>query len=166
MKPCMIFRQAPIKFLLSGIYLFLMISCSDIPYHVHTELPHQTGWHKDSVLTFHVTQLDTAISYDVFLEIRNTNDYAFRNIWLYYWEGPEHATSLDTLGLDLAKPNGEWLGQGLGNYHNHKAIIYSNLKANKDSTLRIHIQHGIRDHLLKGISSIGVRIEKMKDGQK
>ncbi len=142
--------------------LTLLTGCTNgySAYHNHRTITHEQGWHKDSILFFHATGLDSTASYNGYVEVRNNNFYPFSNLWLYYGTDRAEQHMLDTVNLTLAKPNGEWIGKGWGNYHLVTHPLFENITPAQNGSLTVHIRHGIRDVYLKGINSIGVRLEK------
>lgn len=39
-------------------------------------------WHKDSIITFDIPEMDSIHKYNLFVNIRNNNDYPFNNMFL------------------------------------------------------------------------------------
>ena len=69
-------------------------------------------WHKDSVISFNVTPPDSIQSYNLFVNIRNTNAYKFNNLFLIVEMAYPHGKTIkDTLEYQMAQPNGKLLGE-------------------------------------------------------
>jgi gliding motility-associated lipoprotein GldH len=78
-------------------------------------------WDINEVLEFHVPQLDSLKKYDLFIHLRNTNDYPYNNIFLIASiEFPHGKTITDTLEYRMADPDGSWLGSGIGTVKENK----------------------------------------------
>jgi len=111
-----------------------------------------TGWSMDSVYTFAVPVTDTVNAYDVILHVRHTDSYPYQNMWLFVNDGAK----TDTIEFYLADDRGQWLGNG----HSliDMPVLYRENIVFQDSIYTIHIQQGMRDILLPGVSDIGVEI--------
>jgi gliding motility-associated lipoprotein GldH len=42
-------------------------------------------WHKDSVVTFELPSLDSKKLYNLYVNVRNNDDYPFNNLFLIEW---------------------------------------------------------------------------------
>ena len=65
----------------------------------------------------------------------------------------------DTLNYIIAKPNGEWLGSGIGNV---KEVFFQyklHYKFPSNGKYQVEIKHGMRKDTLRGIEDIGIKIE-------
>ena len=57
-----------------------------------------SAWHKDSVVTFDLPVLDSTKRYNLFVNLRDNNDYPFNNLFLIVAiEMPNGFTKVDTL---------------------------------------------------------------------
>ncbi|MHC1708604.1 MAG: gliding motility lipoprotein GldH [Bacteroidales bacterium] len=118
-------------------------------------------WDKKNVVNFNFTITDTASLNTVYLQIRNTTDYPFSNLFLFMiTRDPEGKTSKDTLECILAAPDGKWLGKGLGKLKENRIIIKKDIRWMIPGTYEIRVEQAMRKDLLEGISDIGLRIEK------
>ena len=83
-----------------------------------------TSWHKDSIVEFKFDPPDSIDPYNLFVNLRNDNDYKFSNIYLIVeLEHPQGMTIKDTLLYKMAKPNGEFLGTGLSSIKENKLKV-------------------------------------------
>ena len=71
-----------IRLVLGLLFACLVIfSCdSNRVFDEYQSLPNQ--WNKDSIITFNVTPPDSINAYNVFLNLRNSNDYKYSNLFL------------------------------------------------------------------------------------
>lgn len=101
--------------------------------------------------------------FDVSLEIRNNNDYPFRNIWLFVdFQAPGGDVRTDTVGVDLADVYGKWHGSGISLYS--LSIPYEKaVRFPQKGAYTYSIRQGMRENPLKGISDIGLKISKKVD---
>ena len=128
-------------------------------------------WHKDSLVTFKFNPPDTLNSYNVFLNLRNNNDYKYSNIFLLVsTKFPNGKVVKDTLEYKMTKPNGEFLGTGFSDIKENKLWYKENVIFNEPGIYEFSIQQAMRENgqvngieNLQGILDVGLRIEKSKE---
>lgn len=148
----------------------IALSCdSNRVFDEYESLPNQ--WHKDSVITFKVTPPDTINNYNLFVNVRNTNDYKFSNLYLVVeLDYPNGKTLKDTLEYRMAAPDGTFLGSGFTDLKENK-LWYKGYEDpfvfNETGEYQIKIQHAMRKNgevygvfNLEGITDVGFRIEQ------
>jgi gliding motility-associated lipoprotein GldH len=127
-------------------------------------------WQKDSVISFRIHPPDSTQNYNLFVNIRNTNAYKFNNLFLIVeMQYPHGKTLKDTLEYQMAKPNGELLGNGLTDIKENKLWYKGYDKPfvfEEIGDYNISIQHAMRNNgdingvdKLEGITDVGFRIE-------
>jgi len=127
------------------------------------------AWNKNETLTFTIPQLDTLKKYNVFVNLRNTNDYRFNNIFLIVAiDFPHGKTITDTLEYKMANPDGTWLGSGIGNIKENKLWYKENVSFLEKGNYKLRINHAVRNNgnvegvtNLEGLTDIGYSIEEM-----
>ncbi len=121
----------------------------------------QTTWSQDSLVMFNIPVTDTTHNHNLYINIRNSIDYNYSNLWLFIQiEQPGGMAIKDTFEMVLADPAGKWLGHGFGGLKNRQALYRSNVYFPHSGEYKIAIQQGMREKNLKGISDVGLRIEK------
>jgi len=69
-------------------------------------------------------KLDTTKQYNLFLNIRDNNNYPFNNLFLIVsLEQPDKITKVDTLEYQMANPDGTLLGDGFTDVKESKLFI-------------------------------------------
>ncbi len=153
--------------------LIMLSSCdSNRVFDSYQSVPSQ--WQKDSVISFVVTPPDSINHYNLFVNIRNTNTYKFNNLFLIVEMVHPHGKTLkDTLEYQMAKPNGELMGQGITDIKENKLwykghenpFIFEEI-----GDYKINIQHAMRNNgdvngvdKLEGITDVGFRIETINN---
>ncbi len=124
-------------------------------------------WHKDSVITFNVTPPDTLKPYNLFVNIRNTSEYKYSNLFLIVEMNFPHGKRVrDTLEYIMAEPNGTFLGTGFSDVKANKLWYKEKVIFLESGEYKVNIQHAMRENgsikgveNLKGITDIGFRIE-------
>ncbi len=127
-----------------------------------------TAWNKEDVVQFKINAPDSIQPYNLFVNVRNTNDYKFSNLYLIVtMDFPHGKTLTDTLEYDMTTKNGEWLGQGLSSVKENKLWYKKGVIFNEDGTYNVSIQQAMRKNgdvngvvNLEGITDVGFRIEK------
>ena len=124
------------------------------------------AWHKDSIVTFNLPELDSAKRYNLFVNLRANNDYQFNNLFLIVaLELPNGFTKVDTLEYQMAEPDGTLLGNGFSDLKESKLFYKENVRFR--SKYKVYIKQAVRENgkilgvkALNGITEVGFRIEK------
>lgn len=132
---------------------------------------HSVGksWHQDSIVSFELTKIDTTKRYNLYLNIRDNNDYPFSNLFVIVsMEQPGGLTTVDTLEYQMAAPDGTLLGEGFTDVKDNK-LVYKENAAFKSGTYKVHIRQAARQtgkvagvEKLAGITEVGFRVEKIE----
>jgi gliding motility-associated lipoprotein GldH len=125
-----------------------------------------TAWDKDAPLIFKFQQPDTISRYNLFVNVRNTDEYQFQNLFLIVnMNFPDGKVVTDTLEYDMAAPTGEWLGTGMTTKES-KLWYKKNVTFPVNGMYEVSIQQAMRKinepegiQRLQGISEVGFRIE-------
>ncbi|MCB7481843.1 gliding motility lipoprotein GldH [Christiangramia sediminis] len=153
-----------VSFLIFAIVIFS--SCDS--KRVYDEYESMRGWHKDSLVDFELNNIDSTKVYDLFINLRNNNDYKYSNLFLITEiKFPQGKVISDTLEYEMTKPNGEWLGTGFGDVKENKLWYKENVRFEESGTYKVSIQQAMRKNgevdgiqELEGITDVGFRIEK------
>ena len=128
------------------------------------------SWHKDSIVSFDLPKLDATKNYNLFVNIRDNNDYPFNNLFLIVsMEQPNKITLVDTLEYQMANPDGSLLGEGFSDIKESKLWYKENMMFPKKGKYKLSIQQAVRQtgkvqgvEKLDGITEIGFRIESLE----
>ena len=152
-------------FTLVGIVLFFT-SCNQSFIYGNDVDINSSGWHKDSILVFKTDSLtDLPSIIKIGFNIRNNIDYYFSNTYLFIEINiPGEENSLkDTINHILMTPDGYWKDGVEGGGIKESMVYYPYaIKSPPEGVYTIKVQQGMRDEVLKGIVSIGSRIEKVE----
>lgn len=124
-------------------------------------------WHKDSIVTFELPQLDAKKAYNLFVNVRDNDDYPFNNLFLIVsLEQPNRQVKVDTLEYQMTHPDGTLLGEGFTDIKENKLFYKDNVSFTQKGIYKIHIKHAVRQTgkiegvpSLAGITDVGFRIE-------
>ncbi|NMH89255.1 gliding motility lipoprotein GldH [Flavivirga algicola] len=146
------------------------VSCdSNRVFDTYKSVPNK--WHKDSVISFKVSPPDSTNAYNLFVNLRNTNDYKYNNLFLIVEMGFPHGKTIkDTLEYRMADPSGKLLGTGLTDIKENKLWYKEEVVFKEKGDYNVNIQHAMRENgkvngviELEGITDIGFRIEKLRN---
>jgi gliding motility-associated lipoprotein GldH len=126
------------------------------------------GWDKEEAVLFDFPAPDSTQTYDMYINLRNNEDYPFSNLFLIVnLNFPNGKVVADTLEYEIAKANGEWLGQGFSSVKESKLFYKEDFVFPELGNYEIAIQHAMRKNgnvegvtTLEGITDVGIRIEK------
>jgi gliding motility-associated lipoprotein GldH len=113
-------------------------------------------------VTFNIT--DTVSAYNVFVVLRHTDAYTYKNIWLRIATRQPGDSSYrdERFELTLQQPDGTWIGTGLNDIWEIRHPLFTNVRFTKLGTYNFQLQQAMRDEPLRHIMNAGVRIEKVK----
>lgn len=130
------------------------------------------SWDKAEIISFKIIPTDSINPHNLFVNIRNTNEYKYNNLFLIVqMDFPNGKVTKDTLEYQMAKPNGELLGSGFTDIKESK-LWYKGHETQfvfqESGTYKISIQHAMRDNgsvkgitSLEGITDVGFRVENV-----
>ena len=126
------------------------------------------AWNKDSIVSFDLPRLDAAKRYNLYVNVRDNNDFPYSNLFLIVsLEQPNKKIKVDTLQYQMANPDGTLLGDGFSDVKENK-LFYKKESFTQKGDYKIHIQQAVRqtgkivgDKELKGITEVGFRIESI-----
>lgn len=157
------------KFLVCSLLLIVgLTSCdSKRAYDRYETIP--GSWNKDSVVSFHVKMKDTLSPYNLFINLRNDNNYSYSNLFLITEIDFPHGKKVtDTLQYEMTKPDGTWLGVGMGEIKENKLWYKQHVRFSEKGTYTVSIRQAMRQNgsekgieKLAGITEVGFRIEKI-----
>ena len=149
-------------FALTIFTLFLLlISCdSNRVYDESRQIP-DASWEQENILHFETEITDLESLYNFYINIRNTTDYKYSNIYFFINTSfPSGEIAHDTLECILADHRGKWLGKGFGKIKESHILFKSRFRFPQKGNYRFDVEHAMRIDTLEGIADVGIRIEK------
>lgn len=147
--------------------LFLLFSCDE--KRVFDQYKSFDGaWHKDTIVSFDFDPGDTVAAYNLFINIRNNNNYPYNNLFLIVemQQPGTNVTKVDTLEYAMAYPDGTLMGEGFAGVKESKLWYKQNVKFPKPGSYKFSIGQAVREagkitgvEELEGITEVGFRIE-------
>ena len=152
------FRKA---FILSS-FLWLM-SCNTSSEQVFMNSVNG-GWDMKKSETFSWNIEEATSPKNIIFVVRNNNDYPYSNIRFIVnlKDEKNKSISVDTVNYILAKPNGEWIGNGFGETKENLFQYKLNYKFPKNGKYSMNISQAMRLEKLPGIEDVGIKIEQAK----
>ncbi|MEH6536943.1 MAG: gliding motility lipoprotein GldH [Psychroserpens sp.] len=151
------------------LILVISVSCdSNRVFDEYKSVPDE--WNKANKIEFKVTPPDSTRAYNLFVNLRNTEDYKYSNLFLIVEVNyPNGKTLKDTLEYKMANPDGTFLGTGFTDVKENK-LWYKGYEEpfvfNESGEYTVNIQHAMRQNgsvdgidKLEGITDVGFRIE-------
>lgn len=119
------------------------------------------GWAQEEKLSFRAEINDTLGLHQIYLNVRNTTDYAYRNLYLFLdIEFPGGTLLRDTIEGILADRSGQWTGSGFGSIKSNRFLFRDQVWFPETGTYTFTLQQAMREEVLEGIADIGIRIER------
>ena len=147
--------------LILSLISFGLISCnSDTLLDTKSDLP-ENGWAYEQIPAFEFEIDDINICYNVFLNVQISEEYLYRNLYLLvHLRNPDGKDVANRINVELASPEGKWLGSGSGNLKSFKLPIRSDLCFEKAGRYTIGFEQNMRDSLLQHVKYVGLSLTK------
>ncbi len=149
--------------------IFTSACKENIVFSEYRKIDVESGWKTNQILPFQILINDTELRYNVFIHLRNENDYLFRNLFMFLnTHYPDKTQSIDTLECILADERGKWLGGGMGDSYDNAILFKQNTKFHQKGTyvfsLEQAMRYGNKNFIqpLLGITQVGISVEKAK----
>jgi len=149
---------------------FLITSCNETAiFDSYQSLPN-SEWHKDSILNFKFSPVDTISRNNLLINLRNNNDYSYSNLFLIVdIDFPNNTNIIDTLEYEMTNAEGKFLGEGFTDLKENLLEYKTNVVFPITGEYNINIQQAMRKggavegiEKLTGITDVGLSIEKIK----
>ncbi|QXP71479.1 gliding motility lipoprotein GldH [Polaribacter sp. R2A056_3_33] len=147
--------------------LLLLFSCDDkSDFNLYKSIDNE-GWKANEKIFFEFDVKDTISPKNLFINIRNNNEYAYSNLYLITeLVFPNETKVVDTLQYEMADKTGRFLGVGFTEIKENK-LFYKEKKAFPISgNYTFNVRHAMRKNgevkpieFLKGIQDVGFSIE-------
>lgn len=159
-----------LRFFILSVIGIGIISCDDTQvfdqYRTVSE-----SWEATEKIDFTLPKLDSLKTYDLFINVRNTNAYKYSNLFLISeMKFPNGRVITDTLEYEMAAPDGNWLGTGFTDLKESKLWYKEKVRFMEEGEYTVVLQHAMRKNgevsgiqSLEGITDIGFRIEFAKN---
>ncbi|HNX43588.1 MAG TPA: gliding motility lipoprotein GldH [Bacteroidales bacterium] len=163
---------SPVKSFLQLALTFIPLIVLAIGFHschnnqVYRETRHisSDGWKPADSISFTFQVDDTLTPLNFYFNVRNTTRYSYQNLFFFITtKYPGGAFSRDTAECILAGIDGRWLGKGKGKVRDSKFLFRKEVRFHKTGEYTLIVNQAMREELLKGVSDIGLVIEKPEE---
>lgn len=151
--------------LLTATFALSLASCTGdkVAYNEFVSLA-DAKWDKDTLAVFRAEISDTTSFYDIHVQVRNDNSYAFSNLWLFVDViSPDGRMRRDTIECTLANPDGSWIGGGWGSLYSTRCPYMMAVRFFTPGPYTFRLTQGMRKDQLSGIHDVGLLIEGRQD---
>lgn len=129
-------------------------------YEANTEIENGT-WDMKQRVAFDFDVPDTIQKYNFYINIRNSDDYPFSNLYVFsHIDFPNGKHGVDTIELPLTNPDGSWIGNGQGDMHDCQLVFRKNVRFPVAGKYHMEIEQAMRMEKLPGVKDVGIRIER------
>ena len=151
-----------------GLWLFasalLISSCQTVDvFEKNVTLPkHEWSNAFKPEISFEIT--DTISYYNIYVVLRHTDAYRYKNIWLnVYTQIPGDTIMNQRLDLLLATDDKGWLGSGMDDIYEHRIrITQQPQRLARKGLYKFRLEQIMREDPLENVMNVGIRVEKVK----
>ena len=146
--------------MLLGLVVSLISCDSNKVYEEYIEVENAI-WQKENVASFKFEAKDTSQAHNLYINVRNTGDYAYSNLYLFVTlQGPNGSLLKDTIDCKLADKSGKWLGNGIGDLWDLQMPYIGGFKFAQKGEYVFSLEQAMRvENGLDGITDVGLRVE-------
>lgn len=157
-----------VKQILVLFCIILFVSCDSSIVKSEYKATVDGEWEKDAQIEFQFSDIDTIQPYNLFINLRNDETFAYSNIFIIAeLNYPNGASIKDTLEYEMTLPDGQWLGKGYGSLKENKLWYKENIVFPTKGVYNLKVSHAMRKNgsiegivNLEGITDVGYQIEK------
>jgi gliding motility-associated lipoprotein GldH len=144
-----------------------MFSCNDKTDFNEYKAIDAKGWEANKKVLFEFNVKDTVSPKNLFINIRNNNEYAFSNLFIITeLIFPNETVVIDTLQYQMADETGKLLGTSLTEIKENKLFYKEKKTFPISGKYMFNVRHAMRKNgainpieFLKGIQDVGFSIE-------
>ena len=136
-----------------------MVSCNSKNVYVNYQHVSNGEWDKNDTLTYDVSPLEAG-RYREEVGVRIDRSYPFTSLSLVVKQTilPSGYVHRDTITCKLVDKNGRFRGQGVSYYQ--QTFHLNTISLHDGDSLHINIKHNMKRELMRGVSDIGLRIDR------
>lgn len=148
-------------FVINPLLVFLFTSCNSNVVYDENKTVDSESWKADDKIFYEFDVKNTSNKYKMALNVRNTTDYPYNNIYFFMKTIlPDGSiTRTDTIECYLAYPDGTWKGKGSFDVKDNRFWIAKNVEFKQKGRYVFEIYQATSDSSLVGIRDVGLHIE-------
>ena len=140
--------------------MIVLAACTTDSFNKRTVIP-EAEWRQEERIAFDVDINDTLSPYLFGIGLRHLENYRYSNLFVFlHTKMPNGNVTHDTIECTLATPEGHWIGKSSGSMRDLLVPLNESLLFPLTGSYHFEIEQAMREPVLKGISDIGLFIEK------
>ena len=144
--------------LLLGVFTALISACSNDTLFDQVEVFDGNTWEQGEQVVFEVEVEDTLRPFDFEITLRTTTDYGYSNLWIYiYSKAPDGITSQVAQRINIARPDGSWIGKASGTIVESK-LIYRTQAFPFKGKYTFTLEQATQQNVISDVLDIGLRV--------
>ena len=157
-------------FLIIILLFFFMNSCDDVSEFNEYKTIENSSWETNKKIVFQFDVKDTISPKNLFINIRNNNDYKYSNLYIITeLNFPNETKIIDTLQYEMTDNLGKFLGEGFTEIKDNKLFYKEDKVFPIAGNYTVSVRQAMRKNgeinpmlFLEGISEVGFSIEKIE----
>ena len=148
------------KHLLFIALLLGLTGCGSRGFDQRVVIP-EAHWAMENRVPFDVTVNDTVGIYSFGMTLRHMENYRYSNLYVFlHTTLPNGNVMCDTIQCLLATPDGRWVGKSSGSMRDLRITLNPAMRFPLEGAYHFEIEQAMREPVLKGVSDVGIFIEK------
>lgn len=141
--------------------LGVLASCSDGAFYEKNVAIADRSWEYRDVPTFEVKVEDNKAKYDIYINVRHTNQYDFSNLFLLlHQQGKGIKDTAYRHEISLAELDGRWKGKTAGSLVEVQHLALTDFVFPDTGSYIFRIEQNMRKNPLKEINDVGLKVIK------
>lgn len=153
-----------LKIICYSVFVLLFARCTVVPIIDKWQNLSNNQWNKSNKISIPIEIADSDYYYNVYINLRVTNDYKYSNLWMKLnIKYPDSTKLKNDIMLTLADHRGKWIGHSLGHIISFRLPALKNKVFGKSGKYIFELEQNMRDTVLKEIISVGIKIDKEQE---
>ncbi|WP_164110020.1 MULTISPECIES: gliding motility lipoprotein GldH [Sphingobacterium] len=151
-----------VKYLLySCVTLIFLVSCTNDAVYEKNQPISNRSWSYEEKPHFEVHIEDNKSKYNLYINLRHSNDYDFSNIFvLLHEKGNKLIDTAYRKEIPLAQLDGRWLGNSAGSLYEVQYLAKENFVFPDTGVYTFAIEQNMRETPLKDVVDVGIKVVK------
>ena len=149
------------RILLAAGIALLLSACDSARVYDKNEQIKNGAWMYDQPKSFSITIQDTAEVYNMFINVRHSDMYAYNNLLMRMQTVfPDSTMQSDNINVVLSESSGKWTGSCIDNVCYNSVLIRSAFTFPEPGTYTFILTQDMRIDPITEIMDVGMKIEK------
>jgi gliding motility-associated lipoprotein GldH len=119
------------------------------------------GWFYGEPLQFEVYINDTSYSYNMFVNVRHTDEFPYNNMWMNLTTTlPDNVQKTSKIDVQLSEPDGIWTGDCIDGICYNTVLVQKNFRFPATGKYVFTLEQDMRMNPMTGLLDVGIRVEK------